>query len=211
MNNKKLFISILYVVLLSLLIAGAILFSKPSNKSNLVHNSQTAEHNIDSGIFAYKGDINRKEDIEIKNNLQKLDLHANLTEDMNGRVAMNLLYKLDGKHFNKTIDTSKIPEIRNIFRFREKYKKGYEIKNIRVNNQADKLYFYVKGRQDNNLTQTWLYTYDLKTGRVDNLFFDIGDFSDFYLSPDGKYNAFSYWNNPESTKEDGMNMVVIVR
>ncbi|AEY65803.1 hypothetical protein [Clostridium sp. BNL1100] len=212
MKNKKLFLSISYVVLLSLLIAGAILFSKPSNNSIIPQRNSLTEENLNNGILAYKSEINSKEDIKIVNNRQKLDLQASLIENMNGEVTIDISYKIEGKKVNKTIDTSKVPEIRNLLRFREKFKKGYRIDKILVNDKVEKLYFYVRGREDNRLTQTWLYTYNLKTSSTHKLFYDIGDFSDFNLSPDGKYNAFAYQNNLESQKHESIkNKVVIIR
>ncbi len=212
MKNKKLFLSISYVVLLSLLIAGAILFSKPSSNSNISQKNPLTEDNLNNGIHAYKSEINSKEDIKIINNQQKLDLQASLIENMNGEVTIDISYKIGGNKENKTIDTSKVPEIRNLLRFREKYKKGYRIDKILVNDKAEKIYFYVRGREDNSLTQTWLYTYNLKTSSTHKLFYDIGDFSDFHLSPDGKYNAFAYQNNSESQKNESIkNKVVIIR
>ncbi len=211
MKNKKLFISISYVVLLSLLIAGAILLSKPTNKSNITQENALTNDNLKNGIFAYKNEINRKEDIKIVNNPQILDLHANLIENMNGEVTIDISYKIEGKKLNKTIGTSKIPEIRNLLRFRETYKKGYHIGNMLVNDKKQKLYFYVRGRGDDKFTQTWLYTYDLKTSRVDKLFYDIGDFSDYYLSPNGKYIAFAYLNNLINQNQSQKSKVVIIR
>ncbi|ACL74930.1 hypothetical protein [Ruminiclostridium cellulolyticum] len=210
MKNKKLFISISYVVLLSLLIAGAILLSKPS-KSNISPKNLLTEDNFNNGILAYKSEINRKEDIKILNNPQNVDLQASLIENMNGEVTINISYKIDEKKLSRTIDTSMIPEIRNLLRFREKYKKGYLIDKISVNNKAQRLYFYVRGKEDNRLTQTWLYTYNLKTANVDKLYYDTGDFSEFYFSPDGKYNAFAYRNNSEKQMEGQKNKVVIIR
>ncbi len=211
MKNKKLFISISYVVLLSLLIAGAILLSKPTNKSNITQENPLTNDNLKNGIFAYKNEINRKEDIKIVNNPQILDLHANLIENVNGEVTMDISYKIEGKKLNKTIGTSKIPEIRNLLRFRETYKKGYQIGNILVNDKNQKLYFFVRGREDDKFTQTWLYTYDLKTSRVDKLFYEIGDFSDFYLSPNCKYIAFAYLNNLINQNQNQKSKVVIIR
>ncbi|WP_024834059.1 hypothetical protein [Ruminiclostridium josui] len=212
MKNKKLFFSISYVVLLSLLIAGAILFSKPSNNNNAPKMDSLTEENFNKGVLAYKSKINGKKDIKIVNNPQKLDLQASLIENMNGEVTIDISYKIDGKKINKTIDTSKVPEIRNLLRFREKFKKGYQIDKILVNDKVENLYFYVKGKEDNRLTQTWLYTYDLKTSKAYKLFYDIGDFSDFYLSPDGKYNALAYQSDLESQKnQSSKNKVVIIR
>ncbi len=211
MKNKKLYISISYVVLLSLLIAGAILLSKPTNKSNIPPKNPLTKDNLNNGILAYKKEINRKKDIEVVNNPQILDIHANLTENMNGEVTMDISYKIKGKKLNKTINTSEIPEIRNLIRFRETYKKGYQIDKILVNGKKEKLYFYVRGRDDNSLTQTWVYTYNLKTSRADKLFYDIGDFSDFYLSPEGKYTAFAYRDTPEQQNNIKKNRVIIIR
>ncbi|HEX2924705.1 MAG TPA: hypothetical protein VHP38_00350, partial [Ruminiclostridium sp.] len=172
---------------------------------------QVAEEYTKNGIYAYKNDIYRKEDLIIKNSISKLGLRACLAENMSGEVTINLSYRLNGKEFNKIIDTSQVPEIRNLFGFREKYQKGYKINSILVNDKVDKLYFYVKGRQDNILTQTWLYMFDLKTSQVNKLFFDIGDFDDIQLSPNGKYIAFAYQNNQKNTQEKERNMVSIVR
>lgn len=213
MKNKKLFLSISYVVLLSLLIAGAILFSKPSNNSNNIPKKiPQTEEKLSNGILAYKSEINCKEDVKIVNNQKKLDLQASLIENMNGEVTIDISYKIEGKKINKTIDTSKVPEIRNLLRFRKNFKKGYQIDKILVNDKADKLYFYVSGKEDSSLTQTWLYAYNLKTFRIHKLFYDVGEFSDFQLSPDGKYNAFAYQSNSESSKSKSTkNKVVIIR
>ncbi len=211
MKNKKLVLSILYVVLLSLLIAGAILFSKPSNRGDISQKNPLTQDNPNNGILAYKSEITRKVGIKVLNNFPELELQASLLENINGEVTIDISYKIEGKKVKKTIDTTKIPEIRNLLRFREKYKRGFEIDDILVNNQVGKLYFYVRGREDNLLTQTSLYTYNLKNSMAHKLYYDIGDFSDFHLSPDGKYIAFAYLNNLENQKESKNDKVVIIR
>jgi hypothetical protein len=210
MKNKKFLLSVIYLVLLSLFIAAAILLSKPEDKGDFSHNDAVAEQKNKDDVLTYKKEIFHKENINIKNNKSELDLHVNLIENMSGQVVMSFSYRKGKAVFNEEIDTDKIPEIRNLFRFRDKYKKGYTIKNILVNYNASKLYFFIIGRQDGRLAQTWMYSYDLVKLNVRKLYYNFGEFSDFCLSPDGKFIAFSYLNNPESTEKNERNMVVVI-
>lgn len=223
---KKLYLSILYVVLLSLLIGSAILFSKPGAKIRTINNTiDIGKSNMPSAddsdqaldINAYKGDLTgpadlvRQEEIDIFNNESRLDLHASLTENENGQVTLNLAYKLDGKLITKSIDASNVVEIRNIFRFRDKYGGGYKINNMLLDDKKDRLYFCVEGKQEKKYFHTTIYSYDLKNSRIDKLYYDIGVFGDFFISPDGKYNAFTYLSCPQNISYNEKNSVVIIR
>lgn len=214
---KKLHLSILYVVLLSLLISGAILLSKPVEKNS--YNRETINNEKSNAVVAnypqetvkaYKNEISKNETINIFNNRVDIDLHANLIEDKSGQVSLCLAYKLNGKPITKNIDTSKVVEIRNIFRFREVYGSGYRLENMILNEKMNKLYFCVEGRKDKKYTHTAVYSYSLKNSKIEKLFYGVGNFSKFYVSPDEKYNAFSYVNCPQNISSNEKNTVVII-
>ena len=222
--DKKLRLSIVYIVLLSLLIGSAILLSKPVDKNREIKNSINVDKsnisdkdNSDQDINAYKNeifdsnDLVKKEAINVFNNGTDLDLHANLVENKNGQVSLNLAYKLKGKLITKNIDATNITEIRNIFRFREKYGSGYKLKNMLLNRKKDMIYFLVEGKQREKYTQTSIYSYNLKNSKIEKIFYDLGVFSEFSVSPDGKYNAFSYLNCPQNITRNEKSIVVIIR
>jgi hypothetical protein len=214
---KKLHLSILYVVLLSLLISGAILLSKPveKNKYNIenIDNKKSkavVAENSQESINAYKNEISKNETINVFNNHADIDLHANLREDKSGQVSLCLAYKLNGKLFTKNINTSKVSEIRNIFRFREVYGSGYRLDNMTLNEKMKKLYFCVRGRKDKKYTHTAVYSYDLKNSKIEKIIYNIGEFSKFSFSPNGKYNAFSYISYPQNISRNEKSIVVIM-
>lgn len=215
---KKLHLSILYVVLLSLLIGGAILLSKPADKSRYNNETIVDEKsntviagNIKKSVNENKKEISKNESIKVINNAADTDLHVNLVEDMSGQVSLNLSYKLSGKLVTKKIDTLKVSEIRNIFKFRELYGNGYRVNNVILNKKMNKVYFSVEGKQDKRNTHTTIYCYDLKNSKIDKLFYDLGTFSKFSVSPDGKYSVFSYISCPQNIYRNEKNIVVIIR
>ncbi|MHB8066230.1 MAG: hypothetical protein ACYDG2_27030 [Ruminiclostridium sp.] len=216
---KKIHLSILYVVMLSLLVSGAILLSKPAEKGG--NNSKTTDNeksntavvadNSRESVSAYKNEIAKNEIIKVSNNEADINLHANLIEDNSGQVSLCLTYNLNGKRIKKNIDTSNVAEIRNIFRFREVYGNGYRIDNMILNEKMNKLYFCVKGRKDKKYTHTSIYSYNLENSKIEKIIYALGDFSKFSFSPDGKYNAFSYLGSPQNTNYNEKTMVVIIR
>lgn len=212
--DKKLRLSISYVVLLSLFIGATILYSKPADRNRFLNKSfdnrkfDTAE---DKSIHVYKSEISKNEDISISNNSSELNLQAKLLEDMGGQVSLALSYKLDGKIIKKNLNTSNISEIRNIFRFREKYKNGYRLTNMVLNKKMNKLYFCVEGKKEKNYTYTAIYSYSLNNFKAERLLYNIGVFSDFYISPDEKFNAFSYLDKDKFNNSNSNNTVVIIR
>lgn len=213
---KKLYLSILYVVLLSILIGGTILFSKPEpvlrDRGGSPEKAELdgAPKEKENWLAEFNGLV-RQEDIKIFNNEAKVDLHANLAENKNGQVTLNLAYQLNGKLITKSIDASNIAEIRNIFRFREKYGSGYKLNNMLLNRQYDKLYFCVEGKKEKNYSHKSIYSYDLKKAGIERIYYDVGIFGNFSLSPEGKYNAFSYVGSPQNMPVNERSTVVIIR
>jgi hypothetical protein len=215
---KKLYLSILYVVLLSLLIGGAILLSKPVEKSK--YNKGTIEikksndivsDNSQESVNAYKNEILKNETIKVFNNEADINLHANLVEDKSGQVLLCLSYKSNGKVINKNIGTSNVSEIRNIFRFREVNANGYRLNNMILNKKMNKLYFCVEGKKDKKYTHTSIYSYSLKNSKIEKVFYGFGNFSQLSLSPDGKYYVFSYLWSPQNIIRNEKNIVIITR
>jgi len=216
--DKKLRLSITYVVLLSILIGSAILISKPVDKSR--YDSKATDNqkwstvvadNSQESVKANKNDVSKSETISVFHNGSDIDIHANLVENKNGQVSLNLVYKANGKLITKNIDTSNVTEIRNIFRFREKYGSGYRLNNMILNKKMNKLYFCVEGKKDKNYIHTTIYSYGLQNSKIEKIYYDIGAFSDFSISPDGKYNAFSYVGSPQNIIHNERNIAVIIR
>ncbi len=212
--DKKLWLSIMYVVLLSLLIGGGILFSKTSDKrrdASISINNVKNNTVIDVNERESTSEYSKNESINVFNNSADIDLHANLVEDKSGQVSLYLTYKINGKIMTKKIDTSSISEIRNIFRFREQQGKGYRINNIILNEDMDKLYFSVEGKKEKGYTQTTVYSYELNNSKTKKIIYELGLFSKFSVSPDGKYTAFSYLSCPQNIANNERSIVVIVR
>lgn len=212
--DKKLRLSISYVVLISLFVGGTILYSKPADKSKFTSKS-VYEKNYDASLINEnksiydKNIIVKSENINISNNAPEIDLRASLTENNTGQVSLALSYKLKGKNIAKNLDTSSIAEIRNIFRFREKYKSGYRLKNMILNRKMNKLYFCVEGRKEKSSFHTTIYSYNLDNEKAEKIFYNIGQFSNFFISPDESFNAFSY-SDGKSTDQGNKNLVVIL-
>ncbi len=215
---NKLYLSILYVVLLSLLISGAILLSKPT-KENMYRATSNRNININTvltypdrkSISSYNNYKLRNEAIKIQFNSSDIDLHAYLVEDMSGQVSINLNYKIDGKYITKKIEASSVAEIRNMFRFREQQGKGYRLSNMILNKDMYKVYFLVERKKEQKYTQTSIYSYDLVNSKIERITYDLGAFSKFSLSPDGKYNAISYEVCPQNISGNEKSVVVIIR
>jgi hypothetical protein len=202
--------------LLSLFLGTAILYSKPANKGDYGSTPndasvKVATENKPTSINAYKNEISRSEVIKVNNNNSEIDLHARLIEDKSGQVSLNLEYKVNGKPVSKKIDTSGLAEIRNIFRFRERNKNGYRLNNMILNEKMNKLYFSIEGKKDKNYTKTSVYSYGLVSSKIDKIICDSGEFSKFEISPDGKYNAFSYLNCPQNLNRNKKNIVIVVK
>lgn len=216
---KKLYLSILYVIMISVIVSGSILFSKPQASYNSnIHSSQYAP-GYGSHTGSNNGEVfaksqgtnfqNKQEKIDVTNNEQKLDLHAYLSENRYGQVALELAYKLDGKLIKSKIDSSQMKEIRNIFKFREKYRNGYVIKNMLLNGKMKRLYFAVEGKYENRLYRTVLYAYDLEKAHLEKLFYAVGDFGAFSITSDGKYSACSYLACPQNIRDNKKGTVII--
>ncbi|QNU65645.1 hypothetical protein EHE19_012005 [Ruminiclostridium herbifermentans] len=216
---KKLYLSILYVVLLSLLISSAILISKPAEKNIY---KAASNRNI-STIHTYPDNPNkirtsandnskfRNEAITVFFNTSDIDLQAYLVEDISGQVSINLNYKMDGKYIAKRIEASSVAEIRNMFRFREQQGEGYRLNNMILNKDMNKVYFFVERKKEQKYTQTSIYSYDLVNSKIERITYDLGAFSNFSLSPDGRYNAFTYEVCPQNISGNEKSIVVIIR
>lgn len=213
---NKLYLSILYVVLLSLLISGAILLSKPTEKNmykaasnrNISTVLTYPDKKRTSALDNYKL---RNEAIKVLFNSSDVDLHAYLVEDISGQVSINLNYKLDGKNVAKRIEAASVTEIRNMFRFREQQGKGYRLNNMILNKNMNKVYFFVERKKEQKYTQTSIYSYDLVNSKIERVTYDLGAFSKFTLSPDGRYTVVSYEACPQNICGNEKSIVVIIR
>lgn len=200
---KRLYLSILYVVMISVLVSGTILFSKSqvnSNKSTCSQKLNQAGSGSRNKSFDEKDTVKihsqptakRQEKINVFNNAAKLDLLVYLTEDDYGLVTLKLDYKLDGRTVTDNIDAAQMKEIRNIFGFRDKYRNGYVIKHMLLNEKMKRLYFAVEGKNEKKFYRTTLYSYDLENSHLERLHYDVAFFKGFAVTPDGKYNACRY-------------------
>lgn len=214
---KRQYLSILYVVLLSLLISGAILVSKPTDKSKYRAASNDAMSTITTydkekeSADVYKNCISRYEEIMVLNNSDDIDLHANLVEDTSGQVSINLNYKIDEKYVNKKIYASSVSEIRNMFKLREQEGEGYRVNNLVLNQKMNKIYFQVERRKDKKYSHTAIYSYNLKNNKIEKVIYDLGAFTKFSISPDGKYNAISYEVCPQNLAGNEKTILLIIR
>ncbi len=219
---RKLYLSILYVVAISVLISVTILFSKPqagfSNQSYKISVDKAANNQNelmkDPKTVSSKSNshtqIHKHEDINIFNNNSKVNLHAHLAENENGLVTLNLAYNLNGQLVTKSIAASEINEIRNIFKFRDKYRSGFTLKNVLLNEKMNRIYLCVEGRRDRKYSRTNMYSYDMKNSRIEKVFYDEGEFDNFVLSPDGKYNAFTYSSSPQNLSNNEKSVLIIL-
>jgi hypothetical protein len=175
------------------MIGSAILLSKPaerSRESKSVLNDTKV--NINHSKKTNQSLFTKKEVIDVLNNHSDIAISAELIEDMNGQVLLNLSYKLKGKQVTCSIDSKNISELRNLFRFREEHKDGYRIIDMILNIEMKKIYFKVEKRKNHGYYNTSIYSYDLQNSIVNKVYYDIGLFGEFYISPDGKFNAFTY-------------------
>ncbi|MDF2985778.1 MAG: hypothetical protein K0R50_1288 [Eubacterium sp.] len=222
---KKLYLSILYVVAISVFISGTILFSKPQAKySSRSHNSgaERVATNRQSNLVQKQNTVEGKgssqtqshnlkqEDINIFNNKSKVNLHASLAEDSNGLITLNLAYNLNGTLVTKSIDASHINEIRNIFKFRDKYRSGYTVKYMLLNEKFNRIYFCVEGRKENRYSRTTMYFYNMVNSRIEKVFYDEGEFNNFSISPDGRYNAITYSACPQNLSINEKTVLIIL-
>ncbi len=247
---KKLHYSVVYLVLISLIISGSILFSKPQAKytkssfdddsigSNLKTVSggiTSADSNEKSSIDMNSVDKNsigksstgtqstdkqstdkqstdkqlKQEPLKVLNNSGNIDMHATLTSDKYGLVKLKLAYKLNGKNVSENIGANQIKELRSIFRQKTKIDKGFAIKNLVLNDKLKKLYFYVEGKEENNLFRTTLFSYNLKSCKLEKMYLAVGLFNKFFLNSEGQYIACSYLSCPQNLKNNLKNNVII--
>lgn len=210
--NKKLHLSILYVFLLSLLLGGAILYSKTADKSvysrlQAYEKRQTdaAAESSEISLKKYTNEIVKNEAIKVNNNDAGTNLKVNLLEYDNGQILLKLDYILGGKRTVKSLKAADLPEIRSIFSLREKHGEGYRVNNIYLNKHVSKVYFSIQGRKKLGYTNTTYYSYGLRSFKLSKLFYESGEFSGFFISPEGKYNAFT------CVDADKISKVVIIR
>ncbi len=233
---KKFYYSVVYLVFISLMISGLILFSKPQPKytkirtdgdligsnlktvsgglasTNSIDKSSSGKNNFtQNSIEKNSIDKNssgkqstdkqfRQEPLKVLNNSRNIDMHATLTFDKYGFVKLKLTYILNGKNVSKSIDATQIKELRNIFIQKNKLNKGFAIKNMVLNEKATKLYFSVEGKKENNFFRTTLFSYNLKSYKLEKIFMDVGLFNKFILNSEGQYIACSYLSCPQNLK-----------
>ncbi len=219
---KKLYLSIIYVFMLSVLISGTILLSKPQAKPTKaayppgIEVGKPNSYNIpDNGLNSVEvqGDsIDRKqEEVNILNNNHEMNFRANLVEDAYGLIALKLTYRDNGKKVSQWVDSTKFKEIRNLFRLREKHPNSYTIKNMILNEKLNKLYFLFEGKADSKYPRTSMFSYDLKNSLLEKLYCVEGSFDNFILTSDGKYNACSYSSNPQNIINNEKKTLIVFR
>lgn len=219
---KKQHLSVLYVVLISLLLGSTILLSKPSDKrecvkfAGVVNNINTISNAADNdrnslSLKEYENNILKKEVVEVLNNSRAISLQAYIIEDVRGQVSLNLKYRENGKNISKIVDTSELPEMRNMFRFRQQNGKGFRVGNMFFNPKKKKLYFCIEGKKKEKYMHTAVYSYDLNSSKAENIIRYLGNFRAFNISPDGKYVEFSYVSCPQEIVRNERSTVVILR
>ena len=219
---KKLYLSIIYVFMLSVLISGTILLSKPQAKHTKatyppgIEVGKSNSYNIpDNGLNSVKvqGDIidRKQEEVNIFNNNPEMNIRANLVEDEYGLKALKLTYRVNGKNVSQWVDSTRFKEIRNIFGLREKYPNSYTIKNMILNEKLKKLYFLFEGKADSKYPRTSMFSYDLKSSRLEKLYYVEGSFGNFILTSDGKYNACYYTSQPQNITNNEKRTVIVFR
>ncbi len=219
---KKLYLSIIYVFMLSVLISGTILLSKPQAKHTKVTyppgievgkpNSYNISDNGRNSVEVQGNIINRKqEEINIFNNNSEMNIRANLVEDKYGLIAIKLTYRANGKNVAQWVDSTKFKELRNIFGLREKHPNSYKIKNMVLNERLNKLYFLFEGKADTKYPRTSMFSYDLMSSRLEKLYYVEGSFDNFILTSNGKYNACSYSSNPQNIINNEQRTVIVFR
>ncbi len=219
---KKLYLSIIYVFMLSVLISGTILLSKPQakhTKATYPPGIEVGKSNLfdvpDNGFNSIKvqGDIidRKQEEVNIFNNNPEMNIRANLVEDEYGLIALKLTYRINGKKVSQWVDSAKFKEIRNIFGLREKHPNSYTIKNMVLNEKLKKLYFLFEGKAAGKYPRTSMFSYDLKNSRLEKLCYVEGSFDKFILTSDGKYNACSYSANSQNIIYNEKRTVIIYR
>ncbi len=219
---KKLYLSIIYVFMLSVLISGAILLSKPQAKHTKatyppgIEVGKSNSYNIpDNGLNSVRVQDNtfdrKNEEVNIFNNNPEMNIRANLVEDEYGLVALKLTYRVNGKNVAQWVDSTKFKEIRNIFGLREKNPNSYKIKNMVLNEKLKKLYFLFEGKADRKYPRTSMFSYDLKSSRLEKLYYVEGSFDNFIFTSDGKYNACSYSSNPQDITNKERRTVIVFR
>ncbi|OPX44169.1 hypothetical protein CLHUN_19680 [Ruminiclostridium hungatei] len=217
---KRLYLSILYVIFISVLISGTILYSKPpaqSSKNPYPAAREDRETGTEKKARWESGSVKsmnssiyvKKEEIAILGNKNQVDLHAFMAEDNYGLVTLNLTYKLKEKLIRCDIEPVKLKEIRNMFKLREKHGKGFVIKNMLFNEKMGKIYYLFEGKAEYDYFHSALYSYDLENSKLEKIYQEIGLFGNFYLSSDGKYNACSYLSCPQNISGNQRNTVII--
>jgi len=221
---KKLYLSIIYVFMLSLLISGTILLSKPQAKHVNTRAAYPPEAEVNktksynkpgNGLNSVKVQDNinyRKiENLKILNNNQEINIQANLVEDKYGLTALKLTYRIDGRNVSQWIDSTKFKELRYLYALREKQPNSYRIKDMVLNEKLRKLYFLFEGKADSNYPRTSMFSYDLNSSRLKKLYYVEGSFDKFALTSDGKYNACSYTSQPQNIINNELKTVVVFR
>ncbi len=215
---KKQCLSILYVVSVSLIISGTILFSKPEKTS---HISTSYSGMISNGLYGNDKEINAAHEINLApipdiellvlNNSPSIAVHAALTDKEQGLFVLKLSYRLNGKQVKRVINASKIHEIRRIVSKNNNRNNSVEVKSLLLNSKMSRLYIPFQSKTDKGYTHSAIYSYDLKSSRVEKIYSQAGYLKDFSLSPDESYYAFSCVNQIKYADENKANSVVIFK
>ncbi len=216
---KKLYLSILYVVSISLVISGTILFSKPEKVSRIDTSS--------SGVLKVGLDISEEEanaahkknktapitnkEISVSNNTPSFNLHAALKENEQGLKLLSLTYKHEGKHVKKVIDASQINEIRRIAPNLNNDKNCVAINNLQLNSKVGKLYISFQCNTTKGYTYSAIYSYNLSSAGVEKIYSQAGYFKNFSISPDKNYYAFSCMPQTHGATDNKAASVVIFK
>ena len=117
------------------------------------------------------------ENIEISNNSPEYDLKMTLTEDNDKQVSLKLEYYYEGTGMVNTLDSTVIPEIKNIFEKRTEDSSNntsYRIENAHLNSKLAKVYFVINGNGNSDMMQSDMYVVSLAHATIKKIFSNRG-------------------------------------
>lgn len=141
------------------------------------------------------------ENVEVSGNTAEFDLEAKLYEDSGRNTYLRLEYYLDGISTVKELDSNTVKELEGIFENRNQVSpagSGYRVKEVYLNPNHVKAYIQIEQGSSLSGTDTSIYSYDLRSEKINLLYSGNGTFTELFFSPDKKHLSFSFYDNPST-------------
>ncbi|MCX7841606.1 MAG: hypothetical protein N2489_00840 [Clostridia bacterium] len=183
------------------------------NEEYLKQTKATAQQTESESTAKEKDDlVIKNEAVDVLNNSPEFDMKVLLSKLSSGKTVLRLEYYLDGISSAKEYSQEDIPELAGLFEKREGKSGSMEFKVMpaSLNTKKSKVYFAITGKAYGEETETSFYVVNLKDKAIKRLFQEKGRFSEFKLSKNQEYVAFSFYDSASSSMYQENSLLQIV-